>query len=99
MRIRYAYKLELEDGSVKFVVLSHIKSEAEVQEQFADQGCTSAIFHERVRTGYRLNEEGDLVPTGLTRKAPEEVATPASAEPTEAIEQPKAKKTKKAKAK
>ena len=98
MRIRYAYKLELEDGTTTFVVLSHIKSEAEVQEQFADKGCISAVFHERVRTGYRLNEEGDLVPTGLTRKAPEEVATPAAAEePT--VKQPKAKKSsKKAKA-
>lgn len=94
MRIRYAYKLTLEDGTNSFVVLNHIKSEAEVQEMYADKGCTLATFHERVRTGYRLNENGELVETGLTRKAPEEVQAPA--EPSE----PKTKKSsKKSKAK
>ena len=93
MRIRYAYKLTLEDGNTTFVVLNHIKSEAEVQELYADKGCTLATFHDRVRTGYRLNEAGELVETGLTRKAPEEAQAPA--EP----KAPKAKKSsKKAKA-
>lgn len=89
MRIRYAYKLTLEDGTNTFVVLNHIKSEAEVQELYADKGCTSASFHDRVRTGFRLNEQGELVETGLTHKAPEEVQAPATPE------EPKAKKSKK----
>lgn len=87
MRIRYAYKLAIEDGTTKFVVLNHIKSEAEVQEQFADKGCTLATFHERVRTGFRLNENGELVPTNLTRKPADQPAVAPAA--------PKAKKASK----
>lgn len=89
MRIRYAYKLTNEDGSTSYVVLNHIKSEAEVQEQFADKGCTQATFHERVRTGFRLNENGELVETGLSRKSADEPAE-APAAPA-----PKAKKSSK----
>ena len=92
MRIRYGYKLTLEDGTTTFVVLNHIKSEAEVQEQFADKGCTLATFHERVRTGFRLNENGELVPTGLVKKS-EDAPVEAPAAP----KAPKAKKSKKAK--
>jgi len=88
MRIRYAYKLTLEDGSTSFVVLNHIKSEEEVKDLYADKGCTLATFHARVRTGYRLNEVGELVETGLVRKPAEEVQAPA---------EPEAPKTKKAK--
>lgn len=89
MRIRYAYKLTKEDGSTSFVVLNHIKSEAEVQELFADKGCTKATFHERVRTGFRLNENGELVETGLSRKSEDEPSE-APAAPA-----PKAKKSSK----
>ena len=89
MRIRYAYKLTNEDGTTSFVVLNHIKSEQEFQELYADKGCTSAVFHERVRTGFKLDENGDLVETGLvgTRKP---AAVPAAAEPSK-----KAKKSSK----
>ena len=89
MRIRYAYKLTNEDGSTKFVVINHIKSEEEVKDMFADKGCVSATFHERVRTGFRLDGEGNLVETGLVKSE----AQPAPAEP----EAPKANKTKKSK--
>lgn len=89
MRIRYAYELTNEDGSTKFVVINHIKSEEEVKDMFADKGCVSAKFHERVRTGFRLDAEGNLVETGLTKSE----AQPAPAEP----EAPKGKKVKKAK--
>ena len=92
MRIRYAYKLDFEDGNTSFVVLNHIKSEEEVREQFADKGCTQATFHDRVRTGYRLNESGELVETGLTRK-PADAPVEAPAAPVA----PKAKKAKKSK--
>lgn len=78
MRIRYAYKLENQDGSTSFVVLNHIKSAEEVQNQFADKGCVAATFHNRVRTGFRLNENGELVETGLTRKPVEAVEAPAT---------------------
>ena len=95
MRIRYAYKLALEDGTTSFVVLNHIKSEDEVKEQFADKGCTQASFHARVRTGFRLDANGELVETGLvgSRKKDEAVVDEAPA-PT-----PKAKKSSKKKAK
>jgi len=90
MRIRYAYKLALEDGSTTFVVLNHIKSEEEVKELFSNKGCTQATFHDRVRTGFRLDANGNLVETGLVRKsadAPVEApATPVA---------PKAKKSSK----
>ena len=87
MRIRYAYKLANEDGTTKFVVLNHIKSEQEVQELYADKGCIQATFHDRVRTGFRLDAEGNLVETGLVRKAAEEPAVAPAA--------PKAKKSSK----
>lgn len=79
MRIRYAYKLELADGTTSFVVLNHIKSEEEVVEMYADKGVVTATFHERVRTGYKLDETGALVETGLigTRKP---AAAPAASE-------------------
>ena len=88
MRIRYAYKLEDAEGNVSFRVINHHKSDEEVKEMFADKGIVSATFHERVRTGYRLTEDGQLAETGLVRKAPEEAPAPAS---------PKAPKTKKSK--
>ena len=91
MRIRYAYKLTQEDGSTKFVVINHIKSEEEVKDMYADKGCVSATFHDRVRTGFRLDGEGNLVETGLAKSE----AQPAPA--AEAPATPKAKKSKKAK--
>ena len=89
MRIRYAYKLTGEDGSTSFVVLNHIKSEDEVKAQFEDKGCTQATFHARVRTGFRLDENGELVETGLvgSRSNKEAVVDEAPA--------PKAKKSSK----
>lgn len=89
MRIRYAYKLENAEGTVSYAVLNHIKSEEEVLNRFADKGIVKVTFHDRVRTGFRLNEQGELVPTGLTRK-PEDA--PAAVEA--ASEAPKAKKAK-----
>lgn len=89
MRIRYAYKLTNQDGTTSFVVLNHIKSEDEVQQQFADKGCTQAVFHERVRTGFRLDAEGNLVETGLA-KAPE--VAPAAPAPSRKAKSKKAKK-------
>ena len=89
MRIRYAYKLDMEDGSTTFVVLNHIKSEEEVKELYSEKGCTQATFHQRVRTGFRLNAQGDLEETGLIGTR----AQPAPATPKE----PKAKKSKKSK--
>lgn len=81
MRIRYAYKLALEDGTTSFVVLNHIKSEDEVKDLFADKGCTQATFHNRVRTGFRLDANGELVETGLVgtrgKKEVEVAADPA----------------------
>ncbi len=88
MRIRYAYKLENAEGNVSYVVLNHIKSEDEVQGQFADKGCAKATFHTRVRTGFRLDENGELVPTGLTHSKPAE-------EVVDAAPAPKAKKSSK----
>ena len=89
MRIRYAYKLENAEGQVSFTVQNHIQSEEEVLNRFADKGIVKVTFHERVRTGFRLNEAGEVVPTGLTKNpadAPAEVpAAPA----------PKAKKSSK----
>ena len=91
MRIRYAYRLELEDGKVAFKVIDHIKSEEEVKEMFADKlGCVKATFHERVKTGFRLNEDGTISETGLVHKDPN-APTPAPAKPSK-----KAKKSKKA---
>ena len=92
MRIRYAYKMENAQGEVTFVVLNHIKSEEEVLTQFAEKGITKVSFHERVRTGYRLDQDGNLVETGLSRKPAD-----APAEAPEAAEAPKAKPSKKAK--
>ena len=91
MRIRYAYKLEMEDGSTNFVVINHIKSEEEVKDMYADKGCTQATFHDRVRTGFRLDADGNLVETGLVKSE----AQPAPA--AEAPATPKAKKSKKSK--
>lgn len=65
MRIRYAYKLEDAEGNVTFKVLNHHKSDQEVLDLFADKGIVNATFHERVRTGFRLSENGELVETGL----------------------------------
>ena len=83
MRIRYAYKLDFEDGKTAFVVLNHIKSAEEVQEMHSAKGCVSATFHDRIRTGYRvIPETGEIVETGLSRKNPDEPASPtASSEP------------------
>lgn len=89
MRIRYAYKLEDAEGKTTFAVLNNKLSEEEVLEKFAPKGAVKAAFHERVRTGFRLSPEGDLVETGL-------VAKPADA-PKEAPASPKAPKAKKAK--
>ena len=89
MRIRYAYKLTNTDGAVSYVTLSNKKSEEEVKEMFADKGAVSASFHERVRTGFRINEEGDLVETGLAHSDAAPKAAPASPEA------PKSKKGKK----
>lgn len=92
MRIRYAYKLTLEDGSTTFVVLNHIKSEDEVKAQFEDKGCTQATFHDRVRTGYRLNENGELVETGLVGTRKKEVEVAADPAPAKKASKKKAKK-------
>lgn len=95
MRIRYAYKLEDAEGNTSYAVLNHIKSTDEVLKDYAEKGIVKVEFHERVRTGFRLNEAGELVPTGLTRAdkadAPEAPAASAD-EPA-----PKTKKAKKAK--
>ena len=94
MRIRYAYQLEDAEGNVSFVVLNHILSEEEVLGKFEEKGIVKVTFHTRVRTGYRLNENGDLVETGLvgTRKSSDApAAAPAAAEA------PKTKKSKKSK--
>ena len=89
MRIRYAYKLDMGDGKTAYAVLNRIKSEEEVKEAYASKGCVSAAFHERVRTGFRIDENGNLVETGLASKA--NAPKPAPASP----EAPKAKKGKK----
>ena len=89
MRIRYAYKIENAQGETSFVVLNHIKSEEEVLNQFADKGAVKVTFHDRVRTGYRLDQDGNLVETGLSKKGADA--------PAEAPEAPKAKSSKKAK--
>ena len=91
MRIRYAYRLEDAEGNPSFAVLNKKLSEAEVQEKFADKGIVSATFHERVKTGYKLTPEGDLVETGLSHSQGAPAAAPASPKA------PKAKKSKKAK--
>jgi hypothetical protein len=93
MRIRYAYKLEDAEGNTSYAVLNHVKSPEEVQEQFKDKGIVKVEFHERVRTGFRLNENGELVPTGLSKAVPAD----APAAPAASAEAPtkKAKKAKK----
>lgn len=91
MRIRYAYKLQNADGTVSFATISKKLSETEVQEMFADKGIVTATFHERVRTGYRLTETGELAETGLAKAKGAPAAVPASPKA------PKAKKSKKAK--
>lgn len=92
MRIRYAYKLAMEDGSTTFVVLNHIKSEEEVKEQFADKGCTQATFHDRVRTGFRLDANGELVETGLVGSRKKEVEVAEAPAPTKKSSKKKSKK-------
>ena len=93
MRIRYAYKLTLEDGSATYVVLNHIKSEEEVKAQFEDKGCTQATFHNRVRTGFRLDENGELVETGLVgTRGKKEVEVAAAPAPSKKSSKKKSKK-------
>ena len=93
MRIRYAYKLELGEGKVAYKVIDHVKSEDEVKEMFAKIGCEKATFHDRIRTGYKVNPEtGEITETGLAHKNPDQ-PQPAPASP----EAPKSKKAKKAK--
>lgn len=70
MRIRYAYKLENEKGDVKFYVGNWVNKEEEVLAKFQPEGFTKCTFHDRVRTGYRLLEDGTLEPTGLTKITP-----------------------------
>jgi hypothetical protein len=85
MRIRYAYKLENNKGEVKFYVHNWVNREDEVLEKFKGEGYTKCTFHDRVRTGFRMLEDGTIEPTGLV-KTPE-------------VEQPApTPKTKKAKA-
>ena len=95
MRIRYAYKLTNANGDTSFVVLSHIKSAEEVKEELTAKGSdvVEVVFHERVRTGFRLNAQGELEPTGLSKAATAEAPAPAPA----ASEAPKAKPSKKSK--
>lgn len=91
MRIRYAYKLELGEGKVAYKVIDHVKSEDEVKEMFANIGCEKATFHDRIRTGYRINpENGEIVETGLAHKNPDQP------QPAPAKASKKAKKSKKA---
>ena len=92
MRIRYAYKLTDAEGNVTFKVLNHIKSEAEVKEL---TGAAEVEFHDRVRTGFRLNENGELVETGLVRKSDAPALAPAASEPATEVKAPKAKKSSK----
>ena len=96
MRIRYAYKLENAEGATSFVVLNHIKSEEEVLNSLADKGIVKVTFHDRVRTGFRLNEQGELVPTGLGKAAAQDAPVAVDAAP-EAPKAKKAKSTKKSK--
>ena len=91
MRIRYAYKLEDNEGNTSFAVLNHKLSEEEVLNKFADKGIATVTFHDRVRTGFRLDGDGNLVPTGLVNTAEAPAPTPA------APKAPKAKKSKKSK--
>ena len=91
MRIRYAYKLTLGDGNTTFVVLNHKKSDEEVLEMNSEKGCTQASFYERVRTGYRLDQTGNLVETGLAKPQNAPKAAPAKPAPEKAKGQ-KAKK-------
>ena len=67
MRIRYAYKLENKKGDVKFVVWNWVKQEDQVLAKFQSEGFTKCTFHDRVRTGFRMLEDGSLEPTGLTK--------------------------------
>ena len=71
MRIRYAYKVEFEDGHVGFATLNKKLSEEEVLEKLAPKGAKSVAFHERVRTGYKVIDNGDIVETGLPHKSPD----------------------------
>ena len=92
MRIRYAYKLTSGEGTTSFVVLNHKKSEEEVLNELSAKGIVEVVFHDRVRTGFRLDANGELVPTGLTQPKAEEVVADATPKA------PKAKKsTKKSK--
>lgn len=93
MRIRYAYKLTDAEGNVTFKVLNHIKSTEEVKEM---TGASEVEFHDRVRTGFRLNENGELVETGLVSKVSDAPAlAPAASEPATEVKAPKAKKSSK----
>ena len=67
MRIRYAYKLEKENGDSKFVVYNWVNRENELLEKFQSEGYTKVSFHDRVRTGFRMLEDGSLQPTGLVQ--------------------------------
>ena len=83
MRIRYAYKLENKKGDVKFVVWNWVKQEEQVLAKYASEGFTKVTFHDRVRTGYRMLEDGTLQPTGLcTPKEPAAPKATAKAAPT-----------------
>lgn len=79
MRIRYAYKLENKKGDVKFVVWNWVKQEDQVLAKYQSEGFTKVSFHDRVRTGFKMLEDGTIVPTGLTKEtteAPKQTATP-----------------------
>lgn len=65
MRIRYAYKLEGEKKPTKFVVWNWVKQEEEVLAKYKSEGYTKCTFHDRVRTGFRMLEDGKLQETGL----------------------------------
>ena len=77
MRIRYAYKLENKKGDVKFVVWNWVKQEDQVLAKYQSEGFTTCTFHDRVRTGFRMLEDGSLEPTGLA--TPKEPAAPKAA--------------------
>ena len=77
MRIRYAYKLENEKGDVKFVVWNWVKQEEQVLAKYQSEGFTKVSFHDRVRTGYRMLEDGSLEATGLAKVEPKAEPKPA----------------------
>lgn len=71
MRIRYAYKLENKKGDVKFVVWNWVKQEDAVLAKYQGEGFTKVSFHDRVRTGFKMLEDGTIVPTGLSKETTE----------------------------